>query len=346
MDPVFSAPPDSSLLDSFGRRTSYLRISVTDRCNFRCLYCRGRFDNTVSHSDILRYEEIEVLLGIAVQTGVRKVRFTGGEPFVRKGFMPFLERIREAFPTLALHVTSNGTMPADSAARLKALDVRVNLSLDTLRRDRFTAITGVDALSAVQANITRLLDLGVPFKLNAVAMRGVNDDELPDFLNLAFTLPVEVRFIELMPMGAGAERNSGLFLPARSLEDRARSLYKLLPLQPLQPDFGPARVWRLRDASGRLSTGTFGLISSVTRNACAACNRLRLTSEGNLRTCLFDNREYRLRPALRHPKLGPDAVREIWKRCVARKPVGAWLLDKDHPMRTPVTKRCMVSIGG
>ena len=335
-----------TLCDAFGRQMSYLRVSVTDRCNFRCRYCRDDFDSNVDHHDILRYEELESLLGLAVSLGVQKIRFTGGEPFVRKGFMDFLERMRSIHPEISLRVTSNGTMPADCITRLKALNIGVNLSLDTLRRDRFAEVTGVDALPVVRANIDRMLALGVPLKLNAVAMNGVNDDELPDFLRLAFTLPIEMRFIELMPVGSGSEQNNILFLAAADLQRKAEESYELLPIASKRTDRGPARVWRLKDADGNQSAGTFGLISSVTHNACASCNRMRLTSEGNLRPCLFDGREYRLKQILRHPKLGIDAVRTIWEKALARKPLGSVLLDDALKKETAVTQRRMVSIGG
>jgi len=340
MNRVVSQP----VCDAFGRHISYLRVSVTDRCNFRCRYCRDSFDSSIRHSDILRYEEIESLIGMAVGLGVRKVRFTGGEPFVRKGFMDFLERIRMRFPEIAFHTTSNGTMPSEYLPRLKELGVRLNISLDSLDRKRFTDITGVDSFEIVWANIQRILELGIPLKINAVAMRGVNDVELPDFLKLAFTLPIELRYIEMMPVGHGME--TPLFISASELLERASALYTLDSVQNPNAEQGPARVWRLRDKNGVPSQGLFGIISSVTHNACSVCNRMRLTSSGNLCPCLFDGREYRIRSILRHPKLGLDFVQRVWEKAVLRKPLGAVLLGSAMQNKAPVTQRKMVSIGG
>ena len=169
---MLSLPP---LVDAHGREVRYLRLSVTDRCNLRCVYCR--VDNTfIPHDKVLRYEEMERIVAVAVATGVRKVRLTGGEPFVRKGFPEFLQRLRARHPDVDLRITSNGIMLAPHASLLRELDARVNLSLDTLRPERFARITGRDFLPRVLASMDALLTAGVSLKINAVALSWVNED--------------------------------------------------------------------------------------------------------------------------------------------------------------------------
>lgn len=342
----------SVLVDSHGREVHYLRISVTDRCNLCCRYCRDEKTPFMPHSDILTYEEIEDIIAVAVDMGVHKLRFTGGEPFARAGFLGFLRRIHERFPSVGLKLTSNGTLLGDALEELKELGVAVNLSLDSLDRERFAAVTGRDMLPLVQENMRRMLEMGIPLKINAVAMRGVNDGELYDLASLAMDWPVDVRFIEFMPMGEDTIWNDSLFWSAADILAAVREHWTLEPnivrrkgreqeLHSGAEELGPARLWKLRDAEGRQSKGSFGLITSVTQSFCQSCNRLRLTAEGHLRTCLYDDREYPLRDALRSE--GPEAVRRIMLEAVKNKPVGAELLSRRHGA---VASRRMSAIGG
>ena len=193
--------PAASLEDGHGRTVRYIRLSVTDRCNLRCTYCRSGMETFIPHESVLRYEEMEQLVDMAMDMGVEKVRLTGGEPFARKGFADFLERLRAAHPALDIRVTTNGTLIGPHIQTLKAIGLNaVNLSLDTFDRDKFEQITGRDLFGKVRENMDALLDAGIPFKLNAVAMRGFNDDELPAFVDYAMHHPIDVRFIEFMPM--------------------------------------------------------------------------------------------------------------------------------------------------
>jgi len=340
------------LTDGHGRTVRYLRISVTDRCNLCCLYCRDENVPFIEHEKILRFEEIEEVIRLAVEFGVHKLRFTGGEPFARKGFMDFLQKIHLRFPQIGLKLTSNGTLLAPFLDEMKALGVSVNLSLDTLDREKFSVITGRDMLPVVLANLHRMLELGIPLKINAVAMRGINDDELPALAALAMDNPVDVRFIEFMPMGDETIWSNDLFWPAADILKAARSRWALEPVLPLNrgavprsdsiaEELGPARLWKLRTPDGRISRGSFGLITSVTQSFCRSCNRLRLTADGHLRTCLFDDREYPIREALRTE--GPEAVRRVMIEAVSCKPVGAELLAASHG---PVARKRMSAIGG
>ena len=345
----FHPDPDRTLQDSHGRVIRYLRVSVTDRCNLCCRYCRDEATSFIPHERILRFEEIEEIIAVAVGFGVHKLRFTGGEPFARKGFLDFLKRIHSRFPHVGLRLTSNGTILGEALEELKALGVSVNLSLDSLNRKRFADITGRDLLPTVLENMHRMLDLGIPLKINAVAMKGVNDGELPQLAGLAMDWPIDVRFIEFMPMGENTIWSNSLFWPAAEILASVRQYWDLVPKGVRQPgkgdvyaeELGPARLWKLKDRSGRTSAGSFGLITSVTQSFCQSCNRLRLTADGHLRTCLFDDKEYALREALRC--LGPEAVARIMEAAVARKPVGSELLSQRHG---PVARKRMSAIGG
>jgi len=328
------------LADSKGRKVSYLRLSVTDRCNLRCLYCDNQMSHRLSHDDVLRYEEMLDLMGLAQGMGIGKVRLTGGEPFARKNFVEFLERARERFSDMRLRVTTNGTMLAPFAPRLAAAGVdRVNISLDTLVPANFARVTGQDLYHKVRESIDACLDAGIRVKINAVAMRGINDGELPGFLALASALPLDIRFIEFMPMG-GAEWHANQVWTAEEILAQAKTLAGLTALPRDAEDAGPAQMFSIDGGKGR-----FGLITPLSNHFCATCNRLRVTSGGVLRTCLFSDRVYRLRPALRHPKLGLPAVERILRLALLRKPVGAELLAARRAGQG-VSATSMSSIGG
>lgn len=333
--------PSSPLRDSFGREIHYLRLSVTDRCNLRCRYCR--VDNSfIPHERVMRYEEMEKLVNLLVPLGVGKVRLTGGEPFVRKGFPEFLTHLRAAHPELDLRLTTNGVMLAPHAAMLKDLGVRVNLSLDSLKPQRFASVTGRDLLPRVLEALDALQHHNVPLKINAVAMRGVNDDELPDFLALAADRGLDVRLIEFMPMGEGTLWSDSTYWPAKEILESAGKLVELGPAINNSALDGPATMYPILGTRGR-----FGLITPLSCHFCATCNRLRLTSDGRLRTCLFDDREYSLLPLLRRTDIPEERrlelVRRIVERAVIRKPIGADILAK---RRNEVARRTMTSIGG
>lgn len=332
--------PTPRLADDKGRTVSYLRLSVTDRCNLRCLYCDGQMKQRLTHHDVLRYEELLDLMGLARDLGIGKVRLTGGEPFARRDFMDFLERARERFPDVSLRLTTNGTLVAPYAPRLAAAGVsRVNISLDTLNAATFARITGQDLYPQVRSAIDACLEAGIRVKINAVAMRGVNDRELPGFLALARDLPVDIRFIEYMPMG-GAEWHAEQVWRASEILEEAQVLAKLTPLAREAEDAGPAQMYSIEGGKGRL-----GLITPLSNHFCGSCNRLRITSGGVLRTCLFSDRVYRLRPALRHPKLGLAAVERIVRLALRKKPVGADLLAARRAGEG-VSATSMSSIGG
>ena len=341
--------PASSLVDLHGRRVRYLRLSVTDRCNLRCLYCWGgggmRF---IPHDDILRYEEMARLVDVAVESGVEKVRLTGGEPLVRKNVLHLVELVRKKHPAIDLRITTNGTLLESHVAGLRDLGVStVNVSLDTFRREVFHEVTGRDFLPQVMAGMEAVLAAGLSLKVNAVALRGVTDGELATFVDFARNHRVDVRFIEFMPMGEGSIWSKDLFWSASDILAEAGRHWTLEPYRPcrftgpLAEESGPAELWKLRDAQGRTSRGSFGLITSVTHGFCASCNRPRLTAEGSLRTCLYDDKEFPVRDLLRSE--GPEAVRRVMLEAVAQKPVGSEILARS---RGPVAHKRMSAIGG
>lgn len=333
--------PGSPLRDSHGRACNYLRVSVTDRCNLSCGYCvSGKREQFIPHDNILRYEELLRFLRIGHSLGVRKTRITGGEPFMRLGLMPFLHSVRTELPAMRLCVTTNGTLLEPLIADLARLGLySINISLDSFDRDTVRQLTGRDCLATVLQNMERLLAKGQRIKINAVALRGISDVQLPDCLHAITQYPVDLRFIEFMPMGANTQWNEEKFLPATELIDRASQLATLKPTGEHDELSGPARMYTVKNAKGRL-----GFISAVSNHFCGLCNRLRLTSDGRLRTCLFSDREYHLVRPLRHARVGDKAIGQVLKGAMSRKPRGNLLLE-NRPLNS-VASRQMVGIGG
>jgi len=339
-----ASPPVSAqqgFSDAHGRSVNYLRFSVTDRCNLRCLYCwSGGEPRFLRHDDILTYEEMIRLVDIAVDMGISKVRLTGGEPFVRKNLLHLIGQLLERHPALDLRITTNATMLSGKARILRDMGVRhLNISLDTFDRAKFQHITGRDMLRNVTRAIDECLDEGMRVKLNAVALRGINDDELPVFVNFARHNPVDVRFIEFMPIGQCNRWTQDNFWAAADILEAARSLATLTTLAPGERRAGPARLYGIEGGLGRL-----GFISPMSNHFCGECNRLRITSDGKLRTCLFSDKEYRLRPLLRNPKISPAQIRRVLETANRSKPLGYKLLQ--HMREHTVADKRMNAIGG
>jgi len=265
--------------DAFGREIRYLRVSVTDRCNLRCRYCMpaaGVPDK--GHGNILSFERIAEIVTAATELGVSKVRLTGGEPLVRRGIVDLVRTLAVPGTLRDLAMTTNGTLLADLAKPLKDAGLmRLNISLDSLDPDTYRAVTRGGDLALAKRGLRAALDCGFPVKLNAVLQRGVNEREIPDLVDLTRDLPVELRFIELMPMNGDCAGDA--FLPGSAVLDAVPEL------RPLESD-GKARRFALPGAAG-----TVGLIEPASRPFCAACDRLRLTADGKLKPCLLDSRE-------------------------------------------------------
>lgn len=286
---------NSTLIDAHARQINYMRISITDRCNLRCLYCYPRQPiEKIPHESILRYEEILRLIGIATRLGITKVRVTGGEPLIRKGCLPFLERLTQIDGLNDISLTTNGLLLDPHLPRLSAIGIkRINISLDTLVPAKYQAITGVNAFDTVWKAILRAAEMGFsPIKINVVVMRGVNDDELVDLAALTRTFPFHVRFIEQMPFGSPME---GETVPLLEPEIRSRigHLGNIQPIKRGEGD-GPARRYRFAGAPGEI-----GFISPVSHHFCRECNRLRLTADGRIRMCLLSDAALDIKTPLR-----------------------------------------------
>lgn len=328
-------------LDGYGRHISYLRVSVTDRCNLRCRYCMPPEGvQCRPHDEILRYEEIARVVRCAVDLGVRKVRLTGGEPLARKGLVSLVAMLREIDGLDELAMTTNGTMLADHAVALAEAGLdRVNVSLDTLDPGRYEYITRGGRLGDVFEGLAAAEAAGLaPIKLNCVVVRSFNDDEVADLAALTLAHDWAVRFIELMPLGPGLSEPVGEPVPSAEIRRRLVERYGALVAEPDAdgaPTRGPARYARLPGG-----VGTVGFISPLTEHFCAECNRLRLTADGRLRLCLLDDVEVGLRDLLRS---GADdaALREAISAAVALKPWGHQLARDLAP-----EGRAMSQIGG
>jgi cyclic pyranopterin phosphate synthase len=288
------------LFDHHHRVINYLRLSVTDRCNLRCLYCMPEQGvQFIPHGEILSYEEMLRIIALCIQQGIRKVRLTGGEPLVRKGFIGFVERLNKIRSLDEITLTTNGVLLKDFACALRDCGIcRINVSMDTLKPDRFRQITGRDDFARVWEGIEEAERAGFnPIKLNVVVMRGVNDDEVLDFAHLTRKKYYRVRFIEIMPIGREnsfwtAER----FMPAGEILNRIRTLGVLKPID-RDPLDGPAERFTFDGAKGEI-----GLIGALSLHFCESCNRLRLTADGHLRGCLFSDQETDLKTPLREGK--------------------------------------------
>lgn len=321
--------------DQFAREIEYLRISVTDRCNLRCRYCMpAEGVRWIPHECILTLEEILRLMKISTELGFRRFRITGGEPLVRKGILGFLEESAKIPGVEDLMMTTNGLLLPQMAGDLKAAGVqRVNVSLDTMKPERFRDITRGGDVSAVIEGIFRSLEAGLnPVKINVVVVRGLNADELPDFFELAKKYPFHVRFIELMPIGVSSGQREDFFA--------IQEMKELLGLEDTMPaqdilGWGPAEYVRPEGFKGSL-----GFISAMSRHFCDTCNRVRLTADGKLRTCLHSKREVDLRSALRNGSSDED-LKELMAHTIWRKPAR-------HNMNREALqgRRVMSQIGG
>jgi cyclic pyranopterin phosphate synthase len=284
------------LIDNYGRHISYLRIAVTDRCNLRCQYCMPAAGISFKgHDAILSYEEILRLLDIAASLGITKIRFTGGEPFVRKNFIHLFEKAVAISGIEEVHITSNGVALAEHVQTLKDLGVSgINLSLDTLDPGRFLAITRRDYFSHVMNSIESVLAASIPLKINTVIQDGFNTDEIVDLARLAENRPVMVRFIEQMPFNGGGRKVTGGWDGKRIFGE----LQKAWPaINRVACNSGTAKLFAVDNFVGML-----GIINAHSRQFCTTCNKIRITPTGMLKTCLYDNGVIDIKAMLRDRK--------------------------------------------
>jgi cyclic pyranopterin phosphate synthase len=330
----------NALIDAHNRKINYLRISITDRCNLRCQYCMPQEGvSRFGHAEVLSYEEIRRLAAIAARRGISKIRITGGEPLVRKGAVQLVEYLARIEGIRDLSMTTNGVLLQKYAEDLRRAGLqRVNISMDSLNPDKYRRITRGGDLSQVREGIAAARRAGLnPIKINIVAISGFNDDEIIDFARLTLGEDLQVRFIEFMPIGESSAWSPDRSLPAAEVKKRIESLAPLSPFENgRNPSDGPARLFKLPGAPGCI-----GLISPVSDHFCTSCNRLRLTADGKLKTCLFSDEEMDLKSLIRSG--GSDEMLEkIMTLAIFRKPLR-------HGTIIAGMKRCqrpMVKIGG
>jgi cyclic pyranopterin phosphate synthase len=326
-----------SLYDKFGRQITDLRISVTDRCNFRCVYCRSAdAENYRDHDEILSWEELRRLAGIFVGLGIRKVRITGGEPLVREGVEEFIAHLK-ALGVQDLSITTNGHLLAGRCDRLIAAGLhRINISLDSLDANKFERITRTRSYDKVMEGIEAVQKSRLaPAKVNAVLVRGLNDDEVEAFAAFARERGVIMRFIEFMPLDADRHWSRELVVPAAEVCERIHALW---PLEQMPHEKSEtARKYRFADGA----PGEIGLIAPVTQAFCGHCSRIRLTADGRMRTCLFSKEDRDLRELLRASTTDEGIVERV-KAMVMEKEEGHRI---NEPGFVPPS-RTMVFIGG
>jgi cyclic pyranopterin phosphate synthase len=331
----------SPMIDPFGRAISYLRVSVTDRCDFRCVYCMAENMTFLPKADLLTLEELDRLCSAFIVKGVRKLRLTGGEPLVRRSIMTLFQSLARhlAEGTLdELTLTTNGSQLPRYAAELAAHGVkRINVSLDTLDADKFRAITRWGELAKVLAGIDAAQDAGLRVKINVVALKGVNEDEFPSLIEWAHGRGMDLTVIEVMPLGDVGEQRLDQYLPLSMVRARLAERFRLDEID--DRTGGPARYVRVGETGGRL-----GFITPLTHNFCESCNRVRLTCTGTLYMCLGQEDAADLRTPLRASE-GNDLVYAAIDEAITRKPKGHdFVIDRRH--KRPALARHMSVTGG
>ena len=306
-----------SLIDPYGRTVSYLRISVTDRCDFRCVYCMSEDMTFLPKKDLLSLEELETVCRTFMSLGVKKIRLTGGEPLVRKGIMQLINNLgSEVGRNLdELTITTNGSQLSKMAENLYLAGVRrLNISLDTLDENKFTAITRWGKLNQVLEGLKEAKRVGLKIKINAVALKGVNDEELEDMIVWCGNQGFDMTIIEVMPMGdIGGERRLDQYLPLSQVRQNLSKRFTLVDIP--ERTSGPARYVKIIETGGKL-----GFITPLTHNFCESCNRVRLTCTGELFMCLGQEDNADLRSALRNG--GEEALIKAIEESILRKPKG------------------------
>jgi cyclic pyranopterin phosphate synthase len=333
---------ETTMIDSYNREINYLRVSVTDRCNLRCIYCMPKEGlSLLGHDDILRYEEIFRVIQASMKLGVVKVRVTGGEPLVRRGILDFLRKLKTMDGLRDVSLTTNGILLESLAEDIfKAGITRINISLDSLNQEKYEYVTRGGSLERVLRGIDEAHRAGFfPIKINIVVIKGFNDDEILSFVRQTIDKPYQIRFIELMPFGRVGMDHEEKYLSNETILDEIAKAYPLVPVNMKKTNLdGPAKLFRIKDARGEI-----GFISAMSQHFCQSCNRLRLTADGNIRACLFSDQEVDLKSAIRMGCSDSDLVSLI-KIGAEKKPRGfKETADERH------IKKCtkdMSAIGG
>jgi len=314
-----------TLIDRYNRHLNYLRVSITDRCNLKCLYCMPReLIPKLSHRDILSYEEILRVVRVGTALGISKIRITGGEPLVRKGVYHFLSQLTKIKGLQDISLTTNGVLLKDNIRKIRSANIkRINISLDTLNKTKFKHITGYDFFDQIWEGIHLAREMGFyPIKINVVPIKGINDDELVDIAGLSIKYPFHIRFIEYMPMGSSQISNDRHLL-APEIREHIQQLGKLIPVDKSVND-GPAERFKFESAKGEI-----GFIRPISQHFCGTCNRLRLTASGQLRPCLMSDDQEDLKSLLRKG-CSDDEIAKGFLNAVRHKPSEHKLIDDDH----------------
>ncbi len=330
----------NQIFDNHGRPINYLRLAVTDRCNLRCFYCMPEEGiKYVGREELLSYEEMLRMVHILSEMGIHKVRITGGEPFVRRGMMDFLVALSQIPGLEKINITTNGTLTAELIPELKRIGISsVNLSLDTLNRERFFEITRRDEYDKVMNTLNGLLEHGIQTKINAVVMEGKNIEDLIPMVELTKTLPVSVRFIEEMPFNGEGNHYPTLVWNHRKILDHIRSHF---------PDFE-----RLPDPPNSTSAnyqipghqGQFGIIAAYSRTFCGTCDRIRVTPKGMLKTCLYDDGVFNIKDLMRQGATD-EQVRTAFLEALGNRAKDGWEAERNRQSDNPVNES-MSTIGG
>ena len=332
------------MLDLHHRQINYIRVSITDKCNLRCIYCKPSQDfHQIERSQILSYEEILRLIRVAVTCGISKVRLTGGDPLVRRDVMNLVRSVSQLDGVREISLTTNGVLLDQMAEGLYEAGLRrINVSLDSLTREKYRSLTCRDQMNLVLQGIEKARKIGFsPIKINVVVIRGINDDEVLDLAKLSLTYPFHIRFIEFMPIGnhqLWQEKHSFSCLEIKKIITDYRPLIPSTSSgtnHSPQGD-GPARLFEFEGAPGKI-----GFISPMSDHFCSTCNRIRLTADGKLRSCLFSNQEIDIKEAMRSGGSDED-LRQIFIESIEQKPVG---LDASQ-FSSLKCNRFMNSIGG
>ncbi|MBB5049076.1 cyclic pyranopterin phosphate synthase [Rhodopseudomonas rhenobacensis] len=336
-----TAPNGSAMTDPFGRTISYLRVSITDRCDLRCVYCMSEDMTFLPRADLLTLEELDRLCSAFIKKGVKKLRLTGGEPLVRRNMMSLVRSLSRHLHTGALNeltLTTNGSQLERYSAELADCGVRrINVSLDTLDPDKFRAITRWGDLGKVLAGIEAARKAGLAVKINAVALKNVNEDEIPALMQWAHDKGMALTLIEVMPMGEIGEGRIDQYLPLSLVRARLGNHYTLIDLD--DDTGGPARYVRVSETGGKL-----GFITPMTHNFCESCNRVRVTCTGTLHTCLGHEDASDLRRPLR-ASASDDELSAAIDRAIGLKPKGHdFIIDRQH--NRPSVSRHMSVTGG
>jgi cyclic pyranopterin phosphate synthase len=334
-DLVFRLDEMNALIDTHKRRISYLRISITDRCNLRCRYCMPKEGvSQFGHAEILSYEEILRVAALAVKRGINKIRITGGEPLVRNGAVSLVRKLSALSGVHDLSMTTNALLLREFAPDLHRAGLRrVNISMDSLDPQKYRQITRGGDLRKVWEGVEAAREIGIsPIKINVVAIAGFNDREIEDFARLTLKEPFQVRFIEFMPIGAASQWKPENCIPCHEIKERVERISPLLPLtEGGNGHGGPARLFKFAGAAGEI-----GFISPVSEHFCQSCNRLRLTADGKVKSCLFSEELTDLKPLLRSgaddEELGRKLDEALLSKPAHHGPIDGMMKRCHHPM--------------